>query len=603
MAILKCEVCGGELQLNQDMTVGICQYCDAINIIPKDLEKKEKIYNYATHLRQNNEFDRAVRVYDDLLKEDNCNAEAHWGLLLSKLAIEYVRDPINGKMVPTCHRAQMEPILTDIDYKAAMEYSSNKNQKIYEEKAREIHSIQNKILEIAYKESPYDVFICYKELDEKNNRTEDSVLAQEIYDALAKKGYRVFFARKTLEHKLGKEFEPYIFAALNSAKTMIVVGTKREYLDSVWVRNEWSRFYQMTKKDSDKVMVIAYKNLSPYNLPDEIAMLQGQDMSVIGAMQNLCDGVERIIGSQKKSEVGTDFEKSVEQKGLNRLLRNGETYIHLDNYSLAEETYKEVTRNYPESYQGWWGLIVCKTRNFTKLIQNRSEINIWLKYVQKLCNEEERIEVERIYVSYLREIAAPLADQSVQRQINKHKNNILKIQDIIDEVLTQRECEEERCQKRLSEVDQDINVSRHNYNKITEDSSKFKKSGLCIMVAGAVITCISCFSSLWFALLIGVLICILGISKWDAGKRKWSTVKAYEQEWYDTKYRKENIIEKNSKLIGDINEKIRNLQCEIEGEQQQINELTQNFQNNKEYVLQKYLEEFCEEVEISIVQN
>ena len=53
----------------------------------------------------------------------------------------------------------------------------------------------------------------------------DSVIAQDIYKALTDEGYRVFFSRISLEGKLGAEFEPYIFAALNGAKVMIIVGT------------------------------------------------------------------------------------------------------------------------------------------------------------------------------------------------------------------------------------------------------------------------------------------------------------------------------------------------------------------------------------------
>lgn len=50
MAVLKCEMCGGELDLNADMTVGICQYCGGKNIIPKDLDKKEKLYTQLSQL-------------------------------------------------------------------------------------------------------------------------------------------------------------------------------------------------------------------------------------------------------------------------------------------------------------------------------------------------------------------------------------------------------------------------------------------------------------------------------------------------------------------------------------------------------------------------
>lgn len=48
------------------------------------------------------------------------------------------------------------------------------------------------------KQSDYDVFICYKESDYNGNRTEDSVLAHEIYDMLSNQGYKVFLRQNLL---------------------------------------------------------------------------------------------------------------------------------------------------------------------------------------------------------------------------------------------------------------------------------------------------------------------------------------------------------------------------------------------------------------------
>lgn len=93
MAVLKCTICGGELDVNADLSVGVCKYCDSTITIPKELDRKGNLYNRAVFLRQNNEFDKAVSVYEDILKEDNTDAEAHWGLVLSKFGIEYVEDP------------------------------------------------------------------------------------------------------------------------------------------------------------------------------------------------------------------------------------------------------------------------------------------------------------------------------------------------------------------------------------------------------------------------------------------------------------------------------------------------------------------------------
>ena len=43
---------------------------------------------------------------------------------------------------------------------------------------------------LSMREEKYDVFICYKESDSAGNRTEDSVIAQELEFELGKRGYR-----------------------------------------------------------------------------------------------------------------------------------------------------------------------------------------------------------------------------------------------------------------------------------------------------------------------------------------------------------------------------------------------------------------------------
>ena len=80
-------------------------------------------------------------------------------------------------------------------------------------------------------------------------------MAQEIYYQLTEQGRRVFFSRITLEDKAGTEYEPYIFAALNSAKVMIVVTTSAEHVNAVWVKNEWSRFLSLMRKDRSKLLL------------------------------------------------------------------------------------------------------------------------------------------------------------------------------------------------------------------------------------------------------------------------------------------------------------------------------------------------------------
>ena len=259
MAIIKCKMCGGDLEITEGVTVAECEYCGTKQTVPNvDSEKKLTLFSRANRLRLAGEFDKAAGVYESIVAEFPEEAEAYWGLVLCKYGIEYVDDPTTGKKVPTCHRSSFNSILKDSDFEQACENADTVARRVYRDEAKAIEDIRKGILEVSGKEPPYDIFICYKETDENGERTVDSVLAQDVYDALTEKGYRVFFSRITLEDKLGAEYEPYIFAALNSAKIMLVFGTDYEYFNAVWVKNEWSRYLKLMAQDKSKHLIPCY---------------------------------------------------------------------------------------------------------------------------------------------------------------------------------------------------------------------------------------------------------------------------------------------------------------------------------------------------------
>ena len=290
------------LELPENISSGECPYCGTLTTFPKiSGDHQENLYNRAEHFRRINEYDKAVAAYEKIIEATPDDPEAYWGLVLSRFGIEYVEDPLTHERIPTCHRVQFESILNDADYLAALNHAGSAEKEIYEREAKRIADIQKNILRVSNQEKPFDVFICYKETTDGGSRTKDSALAQDIYYQLTNAGYKVFFARITLESKLGQQYEPYIFAALNSAKVMLVIGSKKEYFEAVWVRNEWSRFLALMKKDRSKLLIPCYKDMDAYDIPDELSMFQAQDMGKIGFIQDLLHGIAKVVAKNDPS--------------------------------------------------------------------------------------------------------------------------------------------------------------------------------------------------------------------------------------------------------------------------------------------------------------
>lgn len=410
MALFKCKMCGGELNVKDGMTVCECEYCGTKQTLPKlDDEKKITLYERASHFRRNNEFDKASGFYETILSEDKTDAEAYWSLVLCKYGIEYVEDPATHKRMPTVNRAQYTSVLIDENYQSAIKYADGYQRDVYEAEAKVIDEIQKGILEISNKEEPFDVFICYKETDAQGRRTHDSVYAQDIYNHLTQEGYRVFFSRITLEDKIGTAYEPYIFAALNSAKVMLVVGTSAENMNAVWVKNEWSRYLALIKNGEDKTLIPVYSDMDAYDLPNEFSYLQSQDRNKVGFMQDLVRGVKKLISQDvidARQKVGTT--SVIVDTMMNRAttaLANGE-------WDTAKRCYNSVLDYDDKNVDAHLGIL---------LADNNADS------LEKLTNAIKSFEKDRNYLFVIanadRKIAKQLelCNKTVLSNINKEK--------------------------------------------------------------------------------------------------------------------------------------------------------------------------------------
>jgi len=291
-----CYNCGGEIYEKNGRL--ICRHCGMY--MPREENTTEEtalLYAAFQHLRQSNFFE-AEQDFEDIVNRYTANAMGYWGRLLARFGIKYEED-YDGTKIPTCYAASIESVYNSSDYNKAMEYADEETRAVFRKHADYIERVRREWVEKARKEAPYDIFISYKESDPEHNvkRTEDSFTMQELYFQLQSRGYRVFFSHESLRDKTGEKYEPYIFNALSTAKVMIVYGTKPEYINATWVKNEWTRYIKYMKDGQKKQgsLLVAYEGFSPYELPIALSSLQCMDASQKRFYTDLFDTIEHIL--------------------------------------------------------------------------------------------------------------------------------------------------------------------------------------------------------------------------------------------------------------------------------------------------------------------
>ena len=445
MAIFKCKMCGGDLNVTEEIKIIECDYCGTSQTVAAaDSEKKITLFNRANRLRMMNDFDKAAGIYESIIADFPEEAEAYWGLCLCKYGIEYVDDPATAKKIPTCHRSSFESIMDDGDFEQVMEYADAFTRKVYRDEAKQIEEIRKGIIAVSANEEPYDIFICYKETAENGDRTLDSVIAQDVYDELTGKGYRVFFSRITLEDKLGVEYEPYIFAALNSAKIMLVFGTDYEYFNAVWVKNEWSRYLKLMATDKTKHLIPCFKGVDAYDMPKEFARLQAQDMGKVGATQDLMRGIEKILPKNNQT-VAAPVQSAGTNPSVESYLKRVFAFLEDGNWQSADEYCEKVLDVDLENGYAYLGklmaeLRVCKPeelKNQSKTFDTNSNYLKIKRYgnadlVAKLDDYivyiKERVEQERLLRIKLEEEARIKAEEESRIKMEQMRAKIMPIQ-------------------------------------------------------------------------------------------------------------------------------------------------------------------------------
>ena len=160
MEVLKCKMCAGNLEVQKGELITTCPYCGTQQTLPNlESEKFVDIYNKMNTFRQNQDYDKAINMCEQVLNNETENSESYWQMLLCRYGIEYVEDPETHKQIPTINRMQYSSILKDKDYLNTLKYANEKQKIVYETQAKAIEKIQKNALKIIKEEKPFDVVL------------------------------------------------------------------------------------------------------------------------------------------------------------------------------------------------------------------------------------------------------------------------------------------------------------------------------------------------------------------------------------------------------------------------------------------------------------
>ena len=272
---LECKHCGNAERSEFIIRKGeyICKCCGRCY--------KEKAADEETRLAiayeslKNYEFEFAERTFSDIINDYPNSVDARWGVLLARYGIVFVKGFYMEEIEPIyCfpnYAYKKGSFKTEAEYREIEKLLGGDIERMY------LYTKQADEIERAFKmfaddidKKENDVFICVKISKTtaanpcEKGRTVDYEKAHELYDKLRSRGKNVFFSYVTLKNSIDSDME--IWRNMLKSRKMLIIGSRAEYLNSVWVKSEWERWLMLDKADEKGEHK---KNMYIYMLGDE----------------------------------------------------------------------------------------------------------------------------------------------------------------------------------------------------------------------------------------------------------------------------------------------------------------------------------------------
>ena len=151
-----------------------------------------------------------------------------------------------------------------------------------------------------------DVLICYREYDDFGKRTEDSIIANDIYSKLEARNISTFYERISLDGLSGDDYELWLDNALLFAKIVVVFAKSKENFNQI-VQAKFEKF-------KDKKILPIYSGINAYDLPKQLKGLQALNYDNIGADEDIVKNILTLLGRSAKLDIEAQYNKKVARK-------------------------------------------------------------------------------------------------------------------------------------------------------------------------------------------------------------------------------------------------------------------------------------------------
>lgn len=423
MSVYKCKMCENDLDAEIGQSLCTCRFCGTSQTLPTSVSDQAiAMLSRGNHLRQLCEFDRATAIYEKLLDHIHHDPEIYWQLALCRYGVRYVEEMQADIMIPECRRARYKSILCDPSFLEAVNMSDMLRRDAYRKEAEYIDVMQKKLLSNAAQQEPFDIFLCSMETDSHNKQSPDCLFAREIYAALTEKGYRVFFPPVTLTEYNDHDREACIFAALNSVGVMVAAAVKPENINSLQVRDQWTRFSKLIDYDSSRRLIPVVKDMKLRNLPKGLSGLPGHEVSSAGDLKKLIINIENVLGQPTKSETSEENQLTAED-----LVRRGNLCLEKRKWAAAERYFNHAISLSPQEPTPYLGklLIECELEDTGKIPDLGCDLSFSNNYRTALrlgCTELEDLGRQSILNrgTQIMESARSIEDLMAARDIFSH---------------------------------------------------------------------------------------------------------------------------------------------------------------------------------------